>query len=318
MAWLQEDPDTSPEVVFDHLWTDLRDRYAFFDHKGIDWEELYGTFRPKISPEMGGEDLFDVLGEMLYELRDGHVNLTSGFNRSRNWDWYQQFPSNYNENVVVLSYLGKDHHRNGPLYQQFLGDVLFITYRSFAQDITEADLDGVMVRAANARGIILDIRSNGGGNLGNAYRLAACFTDSRIKFAEQRWKNGPGAQDFTPWSPMEVTPRKGPKYSGNVLVLTNRRSYSASTFFAQMMRSLPNVHLIGDQTGGGGGTPAFGELPNGWIYRFSATQTIDLEGKQLEDGVSVDREVRLRRTDENMGKDTIIEEALRILRETTQ
>ncbi|HDR51434.1 MAG TPA: hypothetical protein ENN90_07415 [Mariniphaga anaerophila] len=26
---------------------------------------------------------------------------------------------------------------------------------------------------------------------------------------------------------------------------------------------------------GGGGIPAYGELPNGWIFRFSATQTVN-------------------------------------------
>jgi len=36
-----------------------------------------------------------------------------------------------------------------------------------------------------------------------------------------------------------------------------------------MMRVNPNITLIGDRTGGGGGTPAFLELPTGWMYRFS-------------------------------------------------
>ncbi|MCC5938803.1 MAG: S41 family peptidase [Lunatimonas sp.] len=307
LVWISPDPQPTPEVVFEHLWRDLNERYAYFDHKGVDWGELYSVFRPQISSDMDDQKLFEVLGEMLHELKDGHVNLSSDFNRSRNWEWYQQFPMNYNENVILLTYLKNDHWISGSLYHQMHGEVLYINYRSFAQEISEADLNAIMERAAGTKGVILDIRSNGGGNLANAYRLAGCFTDSRTRFAEQRWKNGPRQDDFTPWSPMFVVPRNGLRYAGKVVVLTNRRAYSASTFFAQMMRSLPGVQLLGDQTGGGGGTPAFGELPNGWIYRFSATQTIDLEGRHLEDGVPVDLEVRLRRTDENAGRDTLIE-----------
>jgi C-terminal processing protease CtpA/Prc len=80
-----------------------------------------------------------------------------------------------------------------------------------------------------------------------------------------------------------------------------------------MMRTIPHATLIGDDTGGGGGIPVYGELPNGWTYRFSATQTITPGGEHIEITVPVDIRVDLDSADEANGVDTIIEAALATL-----
>ena len=310
---LPPDPTNQPQVIFDRLWEDIHNRYAFFGYKKIDWLEIKERYSPQITSDLAEKKLFDILGNMLFELKDGHVNLESKYGRSKNWEWFGNYPTQYNESNVFFNYLKRDHWLSGPLMHQVIDSVLYISYRSFVRDITDANLDAVMDRAKGLNGVILDIRNNSGGNLKNAYKLASCFTGKEVTYAHQRVKNGPGIAEFTAWRPMIVKPRKKGFFDGKVVVLTNRRAYSASTFFAQMMRVLPNVVLMGDITGGGGGTPAYGELPNGWIYRFSATQTIDLQGNQLEDGVPVTYQVRLRKNDEMAGKDTLIDEALRYL-----
>jgi C-terminal processing protease CtpA/Prc len=162
--------------------------------------------------------------------------------------------------------------------------------------------------------LIIDVRSNGGGNLQNALNIARCLTDEEITYARQRFKTGPSSSDFTPWTPLRISPHTGDKYLGKVAVLTNRKSYSTTTFFAQMMRTLPQVRLFGDQTGGGGGTPAYAELSNGWTYRFSGSQTIDLNGQHLEFGVHVDQ-LLTQPMDPISGQDHFIEAATAWLQE---
>src|SRR5690606_15462374 len=127
-------------------------------------------------------------------------------------------------------------------------------------------------------GVILDLRSNGGGAIQNAHNLAGRFTDvERIGFYS-RLKNGPGPTDFGPEQAVHVIPSGSPlKFTGNVAILTNRSSYSATSMFCLHMRALPNVRLIGDTTGGGLGVPNGGELPNGWTYRFSVSQSMSPE-----------------------------------------
>ncbi len=307
---LSPDPHPSPSRVFNYLWEDIHHRYSYFEEKNIDWLEIKEAFSSRVQDDLDEKELFELLGEMLFELKDGHVNLSSEFNRTRNWEWFQDYPANYNWLNIEQRYLGRDFWISGPIRHRMLDDILYIDYRSFTEKIGQGQLDAIMERANQAEGVIVDIRSNGGGNMSNAFLLASCFTETRYQFAQQRFKNGPGKNDFSPWQIMSVRPREGLRFDGPVIVLTNRRAYSASTFFAQMMKANPKAKLLGDDTGGGGGTPVFGELPNGWMYRFSGSQTVDMEGHHLEEGVSVDIPVGLRRRDETRGIDTIIERAL--------
>jgi C-terminal processing protease CtpA/Prc len=130
----------------------------------------------------------------------------------------------------------------------------------------------------------------------------------------QRIKSGPGKEEFSPWSALRIYPRSGKRFDGQLILLCNRNSYSAANLFAQMMKALPHARLVGDQSGGGGGIPAFGELPNGWLYRFSATQTITPEGEHTEGGIPVDMRVDMDPMDEAAGIDSIIEAALQLFR----
>jgi hypothetical protein len=307
-------PEQSPPAVFDALWEDVGARYSYFAEKNIDWDSVRAVYRPRVSDGMGEEALFDLLAEMLFVLEDGHVNLSASLDRSRNWDWFWDYPPNFNANIVERHYLGREFRQIGPFRARLLEDVLYVYYGSFARTIQPAHLDALLAAAAGTRGMIIDIRDNGGGSLGNATRLAACLATEAVVYARHRTKAGPAPDDFSPWEDRRISPRDGSRYSGRVAVLTNRRTFSAANAFAQMARVLPRVTLIGDRSGGGGGAPAYGELPNGWTYRFSATQSISPSGEHLEFGVPVDIAVDLRPADEAAGTDTIIERALAWLR----
>lgn len=314
-ALLGGDPAENPQEVFDHLWTDLRNRYSYFELKNIDWEAVKLQYAPLIREDMGEIELFEVLADLLFELEDGHVNLTSSFNRSRNWEWSQNFPLNYNQGIIDRNYLGTEFWISGPLRHHIIDSVLYINCRSFGGVLSRDDADAVAERAAGLAGVIIDVRSNGGGNLGNALRLASVFTESAYTYGRVRIKNGACPDCFSSWTDLRVNTRSGPVYTGEVVVLTNRESYSSTTYFAEMMRVNPRAVLIGDRTGGGGGSPAFGELPNGWTYRFSSTQAVNNQGLHFEHGIPVDSEAELEKSDEDSGIDTIIETALEILRE---
>jgi C-terminal processing protease CtpA/Prc len=310
---MRSDVKATSQHVFEHLWTDIHNRYAYFEFKGVDWLAIREKYQGKIHEEITNDALFDVLAEMLSELEDGHVNLSNPANRSRNWSWFQDFPLNYNQGIVDRRYLGRDFHISGPFRHQILDSVLYINYRSFADAISHQNLDAIIKRAQGLKGVIIDVRSNGGGNQANAERLAARFTDMNYTYGKVRIKTGPCPDCFSSWTNLTVTASQFMRYNGPVIVLTNRASYSTTTYFAAMMRQNSKAMLIGDQTGGGGGTPAFGELPNGWLYRFSSTQTIDVDGNHFEPGIPVNEIVEMEKSEEDSGIDSIIERALQLL-----
>ncbi|MCC5929869.1 MAG: S41 family peptidase [Cyclobacteriaceae bacterium] len=306
-------PDANPIAVFDHLWNDIHNRYSFFEEKQIDWEAKKQKYRPLIHDEMDPFGLFDVLGDLLAELEDGHVNLLSTFNRSRNWNWFEDFALYYDEQLIYDKYLKTDYRIIGPLHAQTVENMLYVNYRSFERTLSDRHMDEIIRLMQFHDGLIIDVRSNGGGNLQNALNIASRFTEEEVVYASQRFKTGPGRSDFTPWTPMRITPHSGQKYLGKVAILTNRRSYSTTTFFAQMIRALPQARLFGDRTGGGGGIPVFAELPNGWTYRFSGSQTVDLDNQHIEFGVLPDQ-LLTHPMDLIEGKDHFIEAAVDWLR----
>lgn len=67
----------TPTRQFEHLWHTFNDYYAFFDQRGVDWQQQYTTYRPMVNDAMDQEALFNVLADMLAPIDDDHVSLSS-------------------------------------------------------------------------------------------------------------------------------------------------------------------------------------------------------------------------------------------------
>ena len=166
-------------------------------------------------------------------------------------------------------------------------------------------------------GLIIDVRNNGGGNLTTAEKVAARFTNEKVLTGYISHKTGPGHQDFSEPKPVYLEPAMDRvRWQKKAVVLTNRRSYSATNDFVNSMKQLPLVTVIGDKTGGGSGLPFTSEIPNGWSIRFSASPMFDPEMNQLEFGIDPDIKVDISTEDYARGIDTIIEEACIFLKKS--
>ncbi len=311
-AFIESDPSDNPESIFEEIWTFTNEHYSFFEYKGIDWDEVYSRYRPLVDSGMNPVALFDLCADMLYELRDGHVNLVSPFDRSRHWEWYLDSPENFSYSLIERNYYQGNQRFIGPLEFVNLDNVIYVYYGSFANAINDGHLNIVIGNLENKDGLILDVRNNGGGSLQNARRLTSRFTDTIRHVGNNLVKTGPGHDDFRE-EEIFIEPHDGPRFTGDVVVLTNRKSYSATTYFTQYMNALPNVTFVGDTTGGGGGMPAFYDLPNGWLLRVSSSRFYSPEGVNIESGVPPHIQVNMSEESISEGRDDILERALEIL-----
>ncbi len=319
-VFMDEDASADPESIFEEVWTFTDRHYSFFEEKGIDWDSLYAYFRPMVHPDMNPVELFDLCADMLYELRDGHVNLLSSFDRSRNWEWFLNSPENFYYSVIEREYLQGRQRYFGPLTVATIGpqnNILYVYYGSFGNLIGDGNLDnvvGILNNMDNAAGLIFDVRNNGGGSPGNGRKIVSRFTDERVFAGTNFIKTGPGHNDFRP-EEVFIEPHDGMRYTGNVIVLTNRKSYSATTYFAQYMKVLDNVTLVGDTTGGGGGIPAFLDVSNGWLLRVSSSRFYSPEGQSIEPGVPPDVYAEISITGDSLylRRDDIIEKGMELL-----
>ncbi len=294
---------------FDYLWSEIDKKYSYFELKNIDWNQIRNTYRPLLTENSSETELFTVLATMLNELRDDHTNLISPFNVSQ-YNVALMGDDNYRKRTIDEFYI-PNAWKTGPLVHDFLsnGKVGYIRYGSFMSEFGDGQMDLVLDRYRNTKGLILDLRENGGGSVFNVPKILGRFVESKTLVGYTITRNGPNHNDFSDIEQFYITPSTGIRYLKPVIVLIDKGSFSATTSFAMATKAFPNILLMGDATGGGGGLPNGGQLPNGWTYRFSVSQLLDLNGNNYaEDGVPADIEVSFDWTD--LTKDEILERAI--------
>jgi hypothetical protein len=308
--------DTSPLRNFEACWKLLDENYCFFDYKQVDWNAAHDKYVAMIHESTDEWELFQVLTSMTHELQDGHVNVVSKYFLSSYEGWFQSYPANFNWSVIQHYYQGGertgdyDEIRYTSLAEKQIG---YIYYGSFNESILESELNSIFDSFEGCKGLIIDVRDNGGGSLTNSDRLASRFLDKRVLCGYIQHKTGKGHQDFSEPYPLYLEPSHGELWLKPVIVLTNRRCFSAANNFVSKMRVLPNVQTLGGSTGGGSGFPFTSELPNGWRIRFSTSPILDVNKQHTEFGIEPDIPVSLAPADVEKGKDTLIETAIQLL-----
>lgn len=317
-----EEPEYKNSMTgnFDALVDIIDSRYCFFEDKDIDWRATAAQYRELITRETTEPEFFFICGALLDELKDGHVNLTSRFNTSYYREWWTDYPQDFNIRTLEEYYLGFNWlTASGMMYTRLPEEIAYIYYPSFSNFVSETALDYVLAILYNSRGLILDIRDNGGGTLTNINTFVGRFIDEEITGGYILHKTGPGHSDFSEPYPIRYKPaREGRiKWPGPVVVLTNRSCFSAANNFVSVMKELPNVKIVGAKTGGGGGMPFTSELPNGWSIRFSASPILNARHEVIENGIDPTPGCEVHSPAEELaeGKDAILDFAIDLLKD---
>ena len=312
--------DFDADVNLCSLWSILDERYCYFYAKGIDWNGVYYIYQQRLynKRQWTVYEYFDLLAQMLDTLQDGHVNLYSPFDVSSCAGWYDDYPTDfYQEMLTAERYLGNNIRRAGGFQYGYLAGtkVGYIRYASFSNGFSGQNLAYIDNYFSDADGIVLDVRTNGGGQLDYSERLAACFFKQRTVTGYIQHKTGKGHNDFSEPQPLYTDPATAPLDLSDrkVVLLTNRRCYSATNDFVVRMLQAPNVTVMGGITGGGGGMPLSQELPNGWMVRFSAVPMYDAKMNHTEFGVEPEVEVHISMDDLAAGHDNILDKAIEYL-----
>jgi hypothetical protein len=313
--------ENNPKENFEFLWHYISAHYPYFELKkskyGLDWNDAYLKYEPQIKSEISNSELFIVLATMMNDLHDGHSNLSSPF-MIQFFDKQYIDTANFNWNLIVRNYLMTPKSGAQPYYSDgnfawgmLRNNIGYIRYGSFMNSITNFDNLLKSFDASNAKGLILDIRGNGGGIVDNAVKMAGRFVSSKLYVGYNKVLTSPGI-----WSePLEqyINP-EGYSYQKPMVLLTDKGTFSAANLITAYLRDQPNVTTLGDSTGGGGALPFDNELPNGWHFRISEVPFFMTDDFSIEEGIAPEKRIIQSKDATLKGKDDLIEKAIDLLK----
>ena len=295
---------------FKSAWQITNKYYPFFNLKKINWDSLYKKYQPHAEAAKGDE-IYDVLYHMFRDLKDGHIEiLTRGGFPVITYDWPRDNDRKAFSSIIVNKYFnspfklaGEDNFDYG-ITGSNIGYVYISTFSS-GDNTWYKDFDKIMEYFRNAKGIIVDVRNNGGGSSNSTDYIIARLIEKPVK---ETWYRYSGTYSYI------INPVNPAGFNKPVAVLINGASFSAAESFPELLRQSPNVTLIGDTTGGGGGTNEYYTLPSGKRLRIANGYFTRLDGTMIEwNGVLPDILITQTEADIVNGHDKQLEYAITYL-----
>lgn len=282
---------TEQQKVFKEFW-DIYDRhYPLMHRKSINWQTIYDTYYPQITATTNDMQLFGIFQTIMGTIiKDGHSSLT--FNNTQDAGFEPEFNQNIENMIqnniaskvnIVASSVNNPYVSYGTLVSN--PNIGYINSKNF-EPVNENDsefnnfkaiVDEALTALQNKDGIIIDVRTNGGGQGPFAYYLAGRFfsNSTPIELIRQRIKTSTGSTTASlgNWATTEfegyadarveggyvagvfpedntITASGAFQYTNKVAVLTSRGTASAAEYFTGAMKTQTHVKTIGDTTFG--------------------------------------------------------------------
>jgi hypothetical protein len=300
---------------FDSFWTTFDTKYSYFDYKGIDWSAIRIAYASRARAATSESAFVEMLTLMVAPLRDVHVTFIDPGGAEMPTT-APGAPANWDAGIAIATLASTDYAQETSYFGY--GRIRGVGYIRISQwadsSVSVADLDAALSHFRGDASLIVDVRMNRGGDDSLAYDFAARFNTANRAVGSFKVRNGPGHSDFDP-EITRVLGVRGPfQFTGRVLVLAGRSSFSANESFVSAMRELPNVTIVGDTTGGGSGDPQTFELGGGYRYTVSRWIEYTADRRIIEwNGIPPDLYVAWDPAIVKLGRDPVLEAALSLL-----
>jgi len=134
----------------------------------------------------------------------------------------------------------ESRHLHRARTQEFGDDLMILKFPSFA--FNEAEVQEMIGRARKHKGLIIDLRDNGGGSVETLKYLVGGLFENDVKIADRvsRKDTKPLTEKYHPHNP----------FTGRLVVLVDSNSASASEILARVVQLEKRGEIVGDQSSG--------------------------------------------------------------------
>lgn len=242
----------------------IEEDYSYRDLRKADWAGLFDKYSPAMKVAKTPREFAVAAAELLANAEDAHIwvkvdnETVGGFKRS--------ITRNYNRKVLEKTVPGWRKRSDVVFSGRFNDGIGYILIDSWSSDQTKAleQAYTAIGEFAEAPGLIIDVRSNGGGAEPLAQKFAGCFIDEPKIYALHVYRAVDEPSGFTASNNRVLEPNKDrPKFRGKIAVLTGPAVMSSCEAFLLMMKQVPGCKLVGENSYGGSGNPKPTDLGNG-------------------------------------------------------
>jgi carboxyl-terminal processing protease len=194
--------------------------------------------------------------------------------------------------------------------ERLTGEVGYVSLNIFMDPaFTMGELENVMTSFQDCRGVVLDLRGNGGGIAGMAPGVAGWFVkEGGLSLGQMSTRDS--------HLNLRVYPRLN-AYSGPLAILVDELSASTSEFVAAGLQDLGRACVFGSRSAGAALVANMIRLPNGDGFEYAFADYESAGGGRIEgNGVVPDVEARYTREDLLAGGDAALTAAIRWINES--
>ena len=300
--------------VFNSVWNAFDREYAMFAVKpNVDWNQLRDRYRPLAQQSKNSRELAGVIAKLLAHLEDLHVfvqldgEFLDGYTRNRP----------LNASLPALRHLLGDMHEAGrELDWAITNDQIgYISVDGLTDQRLPNLFAETLQKMNGTRGLVLDLRFNGGGGEPLGKSIAGCFLDKRRVYAMHQYRAGPKHHELTKKVQRTVDPNPRWHYVGPVAVLQGQKTMSSAEALTLMLAQCPNVTTLGDRTAGSSGNPRRLEVGAGIVVNLPRWIPMTAEGMSFDTvGVRPDVMVETKPSQFTATEDPVLAAALKHLR----
>ena len=201
--------------------------------------------------------------------------------------------------------------------------IVYVNLPSFQSEQVVKDFEKIFPQVQKAKGLILDIRHNGGGNSENGKAIISMLTDKPIKGLLCKTPENVAA--FRIWAGIEeqwqevrdqpVTPSGEDSFLGPVMVLIGPETFSAAENFVVVLHASKRATVVGERTGGSTGDSVKIDLPGGVKAQVCTVHDMYPDGREFVGvGVIPDVEIQPTAVDIATDRDVVLEKGIALLK----